>query len=113
MKHTMKITRWMTHQYDYVPTRFEDGVKYGVWEDGKAPLNWRAGTATSLGTYIGQVFRKDPEWSAEVTEWYAADKHGPQDANRLNWHGPFRTRKEATLYLSGLARGFLYGSGGE
>lgn len=86
--------------YDYVITRFDDGIKYGVWEGGNAPLN-----GGRKGTYIGQVARYD----YIDGEWYAAPNYGSQDAVDLKWYGPFSSRVRATTFLSGLDKGHAAG----
>lgn len=76
--------------FDYVPTRGDNGVKYGVWYGGTAPL--RAG---NNGRYIGDVARLDglPGWRASADSGDAAD---------CRWITGFRTRREATLCLVGM-----------
>jgi hypothetical protein len=80
-------------RFDYVATRFDDGVKYGVWTN-RAPLNRGAGES---GTFIGGV----AHYSGEAA-WYSTRDAG--DAVLLRWYGPFRTRREATLFLYGIHR---------
>ena len=86
--------------FDYVATRFDNGIKYGVWNGGKAPLN-----GLRIGTYVGQVARFNEGDSAE--EWFAASNIGTlQDADKILWYGPFPNRKEASVFLLAFAEGF-------
>jgi hypothetical protein len=80
--------------FNYVPTYFDNGVKYGVWHGGRAPLNGGG------GKYIGQVARLDYDafFGPYREEWHAASANGSQDADKLNWHGPFKTRMEASIF---------------
>jgi hypothetical protein len=88
--------------FNYVPTYFDNGVKYGVWHGGRAPLNGGG------GKYIGQVARLDYDafFGPYREEWHAASANGSQDADKLNWHGPFKTRMEASIFLTGLTDGY-------
>jgi hypothetical protein len=92
-------------RFDYVRTLFDNGVKYGVWYLGKAPLN--ATLPNRIGRHIGQVARVDynPYTGPYREEWYAAPAYGSQNAIDLQWHGPFRSRQEASVFLTGLFKG--------
>ena len=80
--------------FDYVATRGDNAVKYGVWYGGTAPLNRGAN-----GAYIGDVARLDGR-----NDWLAT---GLYDTSTMNsaadqlWLGGFKTRKEASIYLLG------------
>jgi hypothetical protein len=101
MQLTLGNVQIVSRNYDYVVTRFDNGVKYGVWYGGWAPLNG-GGAHRAKGTYIGQVARRDPGFFT-AEEWYSAPNTGSQDAVDLQWHGPFKTRKEAALFLTGMS----------
>jgi hypothetical protein len=102
MQLTLGTVHPVARTYDYVITRFDNGVKYGVWYGGKAPLN---GPADNKGKYIGQVARRDASFFTAV-EWFAAGANGSQDADKLQWHGPFKTRRDASIFLTGLTDGY-------
>lgn len=104
MELTMNRTATVRTRFDYVVSTFDNGVKYGVWQGGKAPLN--CNTLSQKGTYIGQVAKFDKEAYPYRDEWFAAPTYGSQDADRLNWHGPFKSRKEASVFLTGLNHGY-------
>lgn len=93
MKITIGSSGKISPLWDYVPTRFDDGVKYGVWYAGKAPLNARD---NERGVYIGDVSRCD--WLPG--EWLAAEPN-PCPAVDRRWVAGFRSRREASVYLFG------------
>jgi hypothetical protein len=92
MKMTINHVRTVSSVFDFVATNFDDGVKYGVWYGGKAPLNARDRNA---GIYVGQVARVDSR-----DGWFAAPRTGSQNAVDLQWFGGFRTRGAAAAFLA-------------
>lgn len=84
----------MSTTLDYVTTRGDNVVKYGVWYGGTAPLNPGAN-----GVYIGDVARTEGRdgWLA-TTPWDSTRHHSAADQD---WLGGFKTRKEASVYLVG------------
>jgi len=101
------ITRMfeMSDDFDYVATRFDNAIKYGVWHGGKAPLNGEG--SFPVGRYIGDVFRysDDVAWPADPAhKWWASGDRGT-NAVHMAWYGPFNSRKEASLWLTGYRKG--------
>lgn len=87
----MHILFWFRRDtFDYDVTRFDDGVKYGVYYGGTQPLK-----RGENGVLLGDVARVN--WSAE---WFATPDSG--DADRLRWFRGFKTRQEASLFLLGM-----------
>lgn len=99
MEMTMNNVRTMSSVFDFVATNFDDGVKYGVWYGGKAPLNARY---NDKGSYVGQVARCDAREG-----WFAAPRTGSQNAVDLQWFGGFRTRGAAAAFLAAYAESEL------
>jgi hypothetical protein len=93
--------------FDYVATRFDNAVKYGVWHGGKAPLNGGGSVKWPLGRYIGDVMRysDDVAYPPDPAHtWFASGDRGT-DAVSMKWFGPFDSRKEASLWLTGYRKG--------
>jgi len=102
------ITRMykLSTEFDYVATRFDNAVKYGVWHGGKAPLN---GVGSSpVGRYIGDVMRYSDDVAYPLDpahNWWASCSPWPTSAADMEWYGPFNSRKEASLWLIGIRYG--------
>lgn len=93
--------------FDYVATRFDNAVKYGVWHGGKAPLNGGGSVKWEMGRYIGDVMRYSDDVAYPVDpahKWFASGSRG-MNAVDMEWYGPFNSRKEASLWLTGYRKG--------
>jgi len=91
---SINVIARISHTFDYVATRGDNEVKYGVWYGGTAPLN-----KGDNGVYIGDVARINgrDDWVA-TTPW---DSSRHVSAADQQWIGGFKTRKEASVYLVG------------
>lgn len=81
-------------------TRVGTMVIYGVWANGKAPLNGGGAPGVNLGLYLGRT------WQQEGYGWVAAPKR--YDSESDSWSDEidrsvrfFRARREACVFLWG------------
>lgn len=95
----------VSRTFDYVATRFDSAVKYGVWHGGRAPLNGRTGEG--FGRYIGDVMRynEDVAYPRDPSRHWLASPDMSTNAVDMRWFGPFQTRTEASVWLTGYRRG--------
>lgn len=87
------VFRLRRETFDYDTTRFDDGIKHGVYYGGTQPLK-----PGPNGVLLGDVARVN--WSAE---WFATPDSG--DAETLRWYGGFKSRQEASIFLLGMKAG--------
>lgn len=82
-------------------TRLADGtVIYGVWANGKAPLNGGGGRHPS-GRYVGRVWQTEGYgWVAAAPSMTGGDSWSEEVGRSVRY---FRTRKDACLFLYGHA----------
>jgi hypothetical protein len=103
------ITRMykVSNEFDYVATKFDNATKYGVWFGGRAPLNGLPGHG--YGQYVGDVFRYSNDVAYPTKPWdkWYASPDKSSDAVNMRWFGPFKTRRNAALWLVGYRRGAL------
>ena len=103
------MTRKIGPQFDCNDvTRTDSHVIYGVWANGKAPLNGGGAPGTFLGAYIGRVWQQDSYgWVAAPPKslWGRGTEPDSwsEEVNRSVRH--FARRKDACLYLWGFAQG--------
>lgn len=91
--------------FDYVATRFDNAVKYGVWHGGRAPLSGRTGLG--FGRYIGDVMRytEDVAYPRDTAHYWLASPNRGENASAKKWFGPFHSRTEASVWLTGYRKG--------
>jgi hypothetical protein len=97
----------VSDEFDYVATKFDNATKYGVWYGGKAPLNGGGSIKWTMGRYIGDVFRYSNDVAYPHKPWdkWFASPDKSSDAVNMRWFGPFKTRRNAALWLVGYRKG--------
>jgi len=83
--------------YDYCETVITDdnSTVYDLWIGGRTPLNGGGANGVPRGRWSGRI------WHRHDGTWYAT----PEGCNwvDLTWYGPFKSRRDAALFLAGMA----------